>query len=159
MNRPSLHIVCALLSLAGLLVVPWWLGGCGGCRRGVEVEEQGGSAHGLSGLVEVGAVAPSGGGPWTVGIALFDEEAFDPLGLEALDEPTQWETMRVQALPATFSLDHGASFRGWVVVALDDDGSGLPDGPNAGDLIGVYPEVVTTPAPDLRIYFGDVWER
>jgi len=135
--------------------------GCQGCRdrdttEGVELTA---STSAIAGEIDVGAVAATNDGPWTIGIALFDELVFDPDTLEALDEPSLWDTFEAGALPARFSVDLGAPFRGWVVAILDDDGSGMPGTPVKGDLIGVAPGVVEAPAADLRIYLEDTWDR
>jgi len=135
--------------------------GCKGCKdRDTAVDEElTASRTAIAGEIDVGAVAATTAGPWTIGIALFDELVFDPDTLEALDEPSLWDTYQADTLPSRFSVDLGAPFRGWVVVILDDDGSGLPGTPERGDLIGVAPGVVEAPATDLKVYLEDVWER
>lgn len=161
MDRPRPMPVCVL----PLVLLPLLLhAGCEGCKGHGDPDlspaaEVTASPHGIAGNFEAGAASPATPGPWNVGIALFDEVAFDPDTLEALDEPSLWETFQVDALPARFSVDLGASFSGWVLVILDDDGSGLPGTPQEGDLIGVAPGVVTAPATDIRIYLENIWER
>ena len=144
-----------------LFIVGVLLPGCRGCgdRDTVVDEELTASETAVAGEIDAGTVAATTDGPWTIGIALFDELAFVPDTLEALDEPSLWETYQADALPSRFSVDLGAPFRGWVVVILDDDGSGLPGTPEAGDLVGVAAGVVEAPAPDLKVYLEEIWER
>ena len=113
----------------------------------------------MAGRIDSGAVAPAGEGPWTLGVALFDEESLDPTTLQALDEPELWTTLPVESLPAPFRVDIGAHFHGWLVVVLDEDGSGMQGTPVAGDLVGLHPTLVETPVTDVSVYLEEVWER
>jgi hypothetical protein len=162
MDRPRpVPIRLRLLALIPILALPLLHIGCRGCQDPDPAAEGEvtPSPYTLAGTFDTGALAPTSPGPWNIGIALFDEVAFDPTTLEALDEPSLWETFTTDALPGTFSVDLGASFTGWVLVILDEDGSGLPGTPEQGDLLAVSPALVTSPAIDLRLYLEETWER
>ncbi len=122
-------------------------------------EEVTASATAISGILDVGAVAPEGDGPWLVGLAWFDPDLIDPVSLEVREEPEYWSTFEVASLPAPFTADLGAPFTGWVVLVLDVDGNGLPDTPVVGDLVGVSAELVASGTTDLVVYLEEVWER
>ncbi len=160
---PPAHLVSrALLAAVVLLLLAGGatLSSCRACKGSDPEPEPGVTAPGaISGRVDSGAVAPEGEGPWTLGLALFDEEALDPATLQALDEPELWTTFPVESLPAPFRVDIGAHFHGWIVVVLDEDSSGLPGTPVAGDLVGVHPTLVETPASDVTVYLEEIWER
>ncbi len=156
--RPSPPSSAALAGLLAALVIP--TAGCGPCGGSDPAEPAGLLPQGaVAGTVESGGVAPAGSGPWTLGVALFDEHALDPVTLQALDEPELWNTFQVAAIPAPFRVDIGAHFHGWVAVALDEDGSGMPGTPMTGDLVGIHPVMVETPADGVTVYLQDVWEH
>jgi len=159
MTRPIPSVALGVVITAWLVTGAVLLSACGGCQREAPEAASDVPFHGVSGTLVPGAVAPAGDGPWTIGVALFDDVAWEPDELEALDEPVRWETVTVEQLPAAFSVDHGSPFRGWLVIVLDEDGSGLPDGPLEGDLVGMHPEQIATPAGDLTIYLQDIWDR
>jgi len=154
-RRPSIRLLLPLLAL------PWLVGGCNGCKKDdpVPADEVTPSPSVIAGTFDTGALAPTGSGPWTIGIALFDDVAFDPTEIEALDEPSLWETFTVGSLPGSFSADLGASFTGHVVIILDDNGDGLPGTPQQGDLLAISPTLVSAPTTDLRLYLDETWER
>ncbi len=160
MDRPR-PVSIRFLLLASVITLPLLQAGCRGCQDPDTPPESEvtPSPYTLTGTFDSGALAPTSPGPWNIGIALFDEVAFDPTTLEALDEPSLWETSTTDTLPGTFSVDLGASFTGWILVILDDDGSGLPGTPEQGDLLAVSPTLVTSPTTDLRLYLEETWER
>jgi hypothetical protein len=151
-------LTAVLGSLLGLLA--GLQSGCGPCKSSdpTPVPQLTGRGE-VAGVVEAGAVAPAGEGPWNLGVALFDEEALDPVTLQALDEPELWTTLRVEQLPGPFHVDIGAHFHGWLVVVLDEDGSGMHGTPMAGDLVGIHPDLVETPAAGVTIYLQEIWEH
>jgi hypothetical protein len=153
LNRPTV--------VGAVLIAGFVLASCGACGGTDTVEEESVTASptAISGVLEAGAVAPDGAGPWLVGVAWFDEDLFDPVEMEVREEPEYWHTFEIEALPAPFSADLGAPFRGWVVLVVDVNGSGLPDSPMKGDLVGVSGTVVEAPATDLKVYLEEVWER
>ncbi len=160
-STAAYHVLVLVLGLVAAT-----LPGCRACEGSDPVEEpettgrEAGAERGVvAGRVDSGAVAPEGEGPWTLGVALFDEDALDPSTLQALDEPELWTTVAVERLPGPFRVDIGAHFHGWLVVVLDEDGSGMPGTPVAGDLVGLYPTLVETPATDVVVYLEEVWER
>jgi hypothetical protein len=157
-HRPGPALLAAVLGpLLGLICAQT---GCGPCKGTDPAPAQRLTGTGeVAGTVEAGGVAPEGAGPWTLGVALFDEEALDPVTLQALDEPELWTTLPLERLPGPFHVDIGAHFHGWLVVVLDEDGSGMHGTPMAGDLVGIHPTLVETPADGLTVYLQDVWER
>ena len=158
-RRPSIRLLVLILVL--ILALPLLQAGCKGCREDDTTSDDEGTSnpHLIAGTFDTGALAPTTEGPWTIGVALFEDVAFDPTELEALDEPSLWETHTVSTLPAAFSADLGASFTGHVVIILDDNGDGLPGTPRQGDLLAISPALVTAPATDLRLYLDETWER
>ena len=151
-GAPSLPIAAAALVLM--------LAGCGRTTSDESAaggDETAASPGTVAGIVDTGAELPRSDGPWTLGVALFDTETLVPGRLKPLDQPSLWTTLTVASLPAAFSVDIGGAYEGWVVVVLDDDGSGLVDSPREGDLVGVSAEPVHSPVTDVRVYLEDVW--
>jgi hypothetical protein len=152
-SASTLSIAAAVFALA--------VAGCGRAKPDASTAAGDGAAASpgfIAGIVDTGAEAPRSDGPWTLGIALFDPETLMPGDVKPLDQPSLWTTRSVQRLPAEFSVDIGMPYEGWVVVVLDDDGSGLLDSPRGGDLIGTSAEPVQSPVTDVRVYLEDVWE-
>ena len=159
-SLPAARRAFFLAAVGFLLAAVGSLSACRACGGSDPPEESGSTGLGVvAGQVDSGAVGPEGRGPWTLGVALFDEEALDPATMQALDEPELWTTVAVERLPAPFQVDIGAHFHGWLVVVLDVDGSGMPGTPVAGDLVGLHPTLVETPTDGLMVYLEEVWDR
>lgn len=154
-RSPFPHLTLATLTVLWLGLAGTTATGCQGCKDEPPPEPL--APHAITGTIDGGAETPSTPGPWPMAIALFDEETLDPVTLEALDEPSQWEPLGPRTLPTEFTVDHGAPFKGWVLVVLDTDSSGIPGTPHEGDLIGVNAALVEVPASGLKIYLDDVW--
>jgi hypothetical protein len=104
----------------------------------------------ITGQIGLGKVTPASAPPWTVVVSVYNDGDFE-LGIGPTAEPAASITLVVTKFPEVYQVNVPEGFTYGVAAYLDDNGSGT-DGPDPGDLLGLYPDYVESPAPDVNIF-------
>jgi len=104
----------------------------------------------ISGTIQLGGFSPTATAPYDVGCGLFADANFDPvLGPTGPSETGVW--LSVASFPVSYVVLFTEGEQVWVACSLDDNGSGLENGPDSGDLAGIHASRVTVSATGIDI--------
>jgi hypothetical protein len=102
-----------------------------------------------------GRVMNEGGGPASLGgqtlvVLAYRARHFDPAS-GPTGQPVKRFDSSAASLPATFEISSREGMPYWLVAVVDADGSGVEDGPRAGDRIGWTGTTVQSPGDGVEI--------
>ena len=104
----------------------------------------------IEGTIELdGAIVLDSSPPHGVGIGLFLDEDFSPLG--PTGDPVGGITMDdVAGFPVNFSVPYISGESVWIAAFVDEDGSGLEEA-NTGDVVGFSAAIVPVPSTGVTV--------
>jgi hypothetical protein len=106
----------------------------------------------IEGTLDFGAVTATSEAPYTIALGVFLPENFDP-GTMTIGDPETALDIVIPSLPDMFMVGYEEGTEVYVVAFLDDNGNGLGDGPDSGDLIGFTASPVMVSATDVTLTF------